>query len=45
MGVIGNGSDKEVLNVTNLLAGTVKNLDLPVLLVDFLKVSTGKGIR
>jgi hypothetical protein len=37
------GPDKEVLNVTNLLAGTVKYLDLPVLLMDFLKLSARKG--
>ena len=37
------GAHKEVLNVADLLAGTVKDFNLPVLLMELLKLSTGDG--
>jgi hypothetical protein len=37
------GSHKEVLNVADLLAATVKHFDLPVLSMGFLKLGARKG--
>ena len=36
-----SASDKELLNVTNLFAGTMKDFNLPVFPMSFLKLSAG----
>jgi hypothetical protein len=41
----GVSANKKLLNVTNLFAGTVKVLDLPMLLIGLLKLGAGNARR